>query len=212
MSKFEVGDKVRRVRGGRHVDMKEGDVGTVEAVVMDGGNLIIQEFQRPGWSHSAENFELVTTAPLDPSKVKAGDMVTLTKGETSVRGPVTGISYAGGGEWDFRVGEEPYRRTGRVGLWAVTAHQPAPEPEREWKPGTVWADQEGEHYWYHDNGNGGVFRDGRAEAYMPHDMGDVRPLVVIDPAAVDVHDLAIHNGLRDVSVRNLLADLGIVER
>lgn len=70
-----------------------------------------------------------TPAPLDPALVKAGDTVTLTKGETSVRGPVTGISYAGGGEWDFRVGEESYRRTGRIGLWAVTSHQPAPEPE-----------------------------------------------------------------------------------
>lgn len=74
---------------------------------------------------------------IDPSTVKAGDTVTLTKGETSVRGPVTGISYAGGGEWDFRVGEESYRRTGHIGLWAVTAHQPAPESEPEWEPGTT---------------------------------------------------------------------------
>lgn len=134
-----------------------------------------------------------TPASLDPSKVKAGDTVTLTKGETSVRGPVTGISYAGGGEWDFRVGEEAYRRAGRIGLWAVTAHQPAPEPEPEWKPGMFASarirgyEQDGERYQgFFDSEGSFYFPDAEGRESAPHkdSVTDVRPLVVIDPAAV----------------------------
>jgi hypothetical protein len=77
--------------------------------------------------------ELVTPAPLDPSKVKAADTVTLlvdppdrhpaftVSGEThSLGGPTV---YLGG----WRVDDLPDYVT-------LTDHQPAPKPE--WKPGT----------------------------------------------------------------------------
>jgi hypothetical protein len=73
---------------------------------------------------------------IDPTAVKAGDTVTLSADETSTRGPVKDIQYAGGGEWDVWIANHAHPfRTGRIGLWAVTAHQPAPKPE--WKPGTT---------------------------------------------------------------------------
>lgn len=133
-------------------------------------------------------------APLDPELVKAGDTVTLAKGETTVHGPVTGISYAGGGEWDFRVGEEPYRRAGRIGLWAVTDHQPAPEPEPEWEleqvaeisfrgchaaPLTTLRAIRTDAGWRTVNGD-----------WADVNVESARPLVVVDPEAVDVVELA----------------------
>lgn len=43
------------------------------------------------------------------------------------------------------------------------------------------------------------------------DVRQVQP-VLVDPNRIDVHELAIHNGLRDESVRSLLRDLGILPK
>jgi len=84
------------------------------------------------------------TAPLDPSKVRVGDMVTMENGETTVRGPVAHIEKAL--PMDVVLGFSihnvgwRYIAPGVVaqqehGVWTLTAHQPTPEPE--WKPGTT---------------------------------------------------------------------------
>lgn len=75
-----------------------------------------------------------TPTPLDPSRVKAGDTVTLRVGAgdlptLTIAGlthkTINGV-YLGG----WRINRLPDYVT-------LTAHQPAPEPEPEWKPGTV---------------------------------------------------------------------------
>src|SRR5690606_11005522 len=87
-------------------------------------------------------------APLDPSKVKPGDTVTVrvepnpgTGWGTLDHGPeaieVTGTVW-------LDSGDNPHGPVAKVGVHALdlpnvtlTAHQPAPEPEPEWKPGTT---------------------------------------------------------------------------
>lgn len=80
---------------------------------------------------SFEGYKAPITA-LDPTAVRTGDTVTLTgpTGRATVAGPVTDAAYVGGGEWDIRIEDASTYRVGRIGLWAVTDHQPAPEPER----------------------------------------------------------------------------------
>jgi hypothetical protein len=126
-------------------------------------------------------------APLDPAAVKPGATVTVENGTTTVTGKVgtqgasgvpTALFMHGVGTLYFRDG------------WTLIAHQPAPEPEPEWKPGTV-ADIEA------DGDN--TYRAIRTEAgwweaennwtYADAEVTDVRPLVVIDPADVDVEAL-----------------------
>lgn len=85
-----------------------------------------------------EKAHLTTPAPLDPSKVKAGDTVTLDVAPVghapgfTVEGEVY-ASDAPGNQSALCVGGflfDHHRAT-------LTAHQPAPEPEPEWKPGTT---------------------------------------------------------------------------
>jgi hypothetical protein len=77
-------------------------------------------------------------APLDPSKVKAGDTVTLENGQTAVRGPVIGIDTAvhtnivsgfsiEGVGWRYFIPDVLAQQD--TGVWTLTDHQPAPEPE-----------------------------------------------------------------------------------
>lgn len=138
-----------------------------------------------------------TPAPLDPSKVKAGDTVTLSADETSTRGPVKEIQYAGGGEWDIWIANHAHPfRAGRIGLWAVTDHQPAVEPEPGWKPGTVAVVIQGgdpgagvdDHEFPAALQTDGTWVGLAGEAATAAPVS-VRPLVVIDPAGVDVHML-----------------------
>jgi hypothetical protein len=84
-------------------------------------------------------------APLDPSKVKAGDTVTLESGTALVRDVVTDVkaftSPDGVTRYQFQTAEVPDPL--EVGVfyvvgpaaWTLTDHQPAPKPE--WKPGTT---------------------------------------------------------------------------
>lgn len=76
------------------------------------------------------------------------------------------------------------------GPFVVERHQPAPEPEPEWKPGTVYgADGQSERYWFSDDGSsdGAVFRNDVGDEYAPSELAhlELKSLVVIDPAEVD---------------------------
>jgi hypothetical protein len=136
--------------------------------------------------------EQLTPAPLDPSKVKPGDTVTLT-----VDPPDTHPAFTVAGETHTLGGSAVY-----VGGWRVddlpdyvtlTAHQPAPEPEPEWTDGTVAevtynnADETEQFKTRALRGDGSwvPFAD-VSDLIMDDEVTDVRPLVVIDPAEVDV--------------------------
>lgn len=82
-------------------------------------------------------------APLDPALVKAGDTVTLEKGAAVVIDVVIEAKSRGVGQFVFYTAENPdplipgtYYLVNH-GAWTLTDHQPAPEPEPEWKPGTI---------------------------------------------------------------------------
>jgi hypothetical protein len=91
--------------------------------------------------------------PLDPSKVKAGDTVTLEDRRSNMHddsitpdpdwrltGKVRDIHVTHSDErgtpyaWSVRIGHSPYHMGTAEWAYTLTAHQPAPEPERE--PGT----------------------------------------------------------------------------
>lgn len=105
---------------------------------------------KPG-RHAAD----ATPAPLDPSKVHAGDTVTLEDRrngthdssitpdpdwrltgrvrEVHVTHSRDGAPYA----WNVRIGHTPYQMGMADWTYTLTAHQPAPEPALEWGPGTA---------------------------------------------------------------------------
>jgi hypothetical protein len=121
-------------------------------------------------SLSFEGYKAPITA-LDPTAVRAGDTVTLTgpTGRATVTGPVSDVVYIGGGEWDIRIEDTSTYRVGRIGLWALTDHQPAPEPEPEWKPGAT--------------GTAEVVREGANGG--PRMFRRTRGMVVHRPAPID---------------------------
>jgi hypothetical protein len=133
-------------------------------------------------------------APLDPAKVKAGDTVTMR---------VTPVEK---GRKPFTVEGEAYGAPGALmvgGLWVMNdkiatliAHTPAPEPE--WEPGRLVSvrvngrELPGERYQGFVTHHGTVMvanEDGSPESINLAHLRDVRPLVVIDPAEVDVEAL-----------------------
>jgi hypothetical protein len=154
--------------------------------------------------------EQLTPAPLDPSKVKPGDTVTL---ESVLEAPfkVTGVVEkiditlfdADGLAVAFNV--MIWSRWFTVGInLRLTAHQPAPEPEPEWKPGTVLLGNlpgvgTDERYWVVDDGETDphVVDDTGVKHYAA-DLLNVREAVVIDPDDVDVEALTetFHNASR----------------
>lgn len=151
-----------------------------------------------------------TPAPLDPKSVHVGDTVTVEveqpNGDTYV---VTGKANrtANGYTW---VG--PIRvDAGAIEAYParITDHQPAPEPEPEWEMTQVavvtphWKDDLTTRAIYGEDGNwhnayGGFWSD---------DEVSVRPLVVIDPAAVDVDHLVDVGSNTDDPRTNTLAIL-----
>lgn len=161
------------------------------------------------------------TGGIDPKNVKPGDMVTLSRGNSTARGAVTHVQ-------DFLHLEElgRYRvkglgdgtRTGGYTEWTLTAHQPAPEPEPEWKPGTV-AEIEvdgGDLYRAIKGDVNGHWHTVTGDTYGTGEVTDVRQLVVLDPAVVDEVDLqmraqgALENGLGlSGAVEVILARLGL---
>jgi hypothetical protein len=144
------------------------------------------------------------SAPPDPSKVKPGDTVTVRVEPN----PVTGWGALAHGPEAFEVtgkvwldsGDNPHGPVAKVGVHALglpnvtlTAHQPAPEPEPEWTDGTVAevtynnADETEQFKTRALRGDGSwvPFAD-VSDLIMDDEVTDVRPLVVIDPAEVDV--------------------------
>lgn len=187
-------------------------------VVLDGHGLL---------GDPADAVKEATPVPLDPSKVRAGDTVALL-----VDPPDTHPAFTVAGETHSLGGPTVY-----LGGWRVddlpdyvtlTAHQPAPEPEPEWKPGTVAVVVQGgdpgagvdDHEFRAALQTDGMWVGLAGEAATSAPVS-VRPLVVIDPAAVDVEALA--EALRrewsgkdfgvtfswDAIARTLLAALGI---
>lgn len=166
-----------------------------------------------------------TPAPIDPSKVKAGDTATV---EVI---PLHGPRYSLAGEV-YRVDTSGPLWIGPVSITApdedivrvtLTDHQPAPEPEPEYRSQFVavtdanggasyegFIDADGDFYGMED----GFLRLASLENYQ-----NARPLVVIDPAAVDVDALAKtvrkasdtspHIWYMPEIVRAVLAELGI---
>lgn len=137
--------------------------------------------------------EPAAPAPLDPSKVKAGDTVTVSGGGTGDRPAyeITGVAW------------EPSHSPGTLWVGPVcisaplvtlTDHQPALEPEPEWKPGTVYdarlaGGADPFRVWAIEGDTPGTtaeFTDYLGNSYEAGELLDVRPLVVIDPAEVDV--------------------------
>jgi hypothetical protein len=140
--------------------------------------------------------------PLDPSKVKAGDTVTVTGG-----GGAHPAYEVTGAAW------EPDHSPGTLwvgpvcissSLVTLTAHQPAPEPEPEWKRGQVAvvtpsmprgeitrAIRSGDGNWHTDGG--GFWED--------DEVANVRLLVVIDPA--DLHVVEVAKAMHQVDYPGL---------
>lgn len=155
---------------------------------------------------------------IDPRSVKAGDTVTLTRGKASHTGVVIGLPNWGyvldtGAKQhdDYYSAHTDYISDDEA--WALTAHQPAPEPEPKWEPGTVAEatvrgargirviratntggsdPHEMDPTWISaDLVDRGQKVNGYDGTYLHHDddVTDARPLVVIDPATVDVDRL-----------------------
>jgi hypothetical protein len=151
-------------------------------------------------------------APLDPSKVKAGDTVTV-----EVTDPKHGTVTIKGKTWeefpgDIAVG--PYLLAGE-GV-TITAHQPAPEPEPEWKPGTVLLGNlpgpyPDDQFWVVDDGETDPYVvDDTGVKHYPADLLNVREAVVIDPADADrIRAAAIATGVSTPKLRAVLEHLGL---
>jgi hypothetical protein len=167
--------------------------------------------------------EVVAPAPLDPKDVKPGDTVTL---ESVLEAPfkVTGVVEkiditlfdADGLAVAFNV--MIWSRWFTVGInLRLTAHTPAAEPEPEWEPGTVAVvETEGAYPGGPRRAvrRGGVWHSLDMEGYaIDANVTCVRPLVVIDPADVDVDmlvDTAHNNAMtkREI-VEHVLGNLGV---
>src|SRR5690606_12517389 len=151
--------------------------------------------------------------PLDPSKVKPGDTVTLSRGKSSVTAEVTHVQsfihleHLG----RFRVKGLSSDRTSGYAEYTLTDHQPAPAPE--WKPGTVAG------LTVHPSGvlravrarTGNYWAADTEEVYSDDEVESVRPLVVIDPAEVDADALqrAINEAAGGDEARAVLEHLGL---
>lgn len=178
-----------------------------------------------GWK--ASRFEHATPAPLDPSKVRVQKQV---RWATDLK------------RSDVIVSVEAHNAV------TVEREEPAPEPEPEWEPGTVAVatvrgakdirviratnaggsdPHEMDPTWISaDLVDRGQKVNGYDGTYLHHDddVTDVRPLVVIDPAAVDVAALVEEyqraytetdgygydgHARRSIAMRAALAHLGI---
>jgi hypothetical protein len=193
MTEFKKGDRIVFTKAdawgkrGERVRMPKGTLGTYDDA--DGGaapwvRLDTGERVR-AW------VDALAPAALDPAWVFPGDTVTLEKDGGKYEGAVAALTADGMGRLMWVVmGGIQFHMEG-PDAWALTAHQPAPEPEPEWKPGTfVSGEFEGR------RGQGVVTEQGEF-LFWNHTGGhmqeeplstitDVRPLAVIDPADVDV--------------------------
>lgn len=182
--RFKKGDRVVFVKGstGYGITIPAGTLATYD----DGNPTTGVPWVRlgtgervPAWRDSIAHAEPETSAPLDPSGRHdlAADFFHAKTG--------TAASY-------FTVDLSPDERAPYYAAAdAFLAAQPAPEPEPEWKPGQFvsgvvegtrhqgMVDDLGNFlFWNHES-------EGAQEEPLPT-VTDVRPLVVIDPADVDV--------------------------
>lgn len=147
-----------------------------------------------------------TPAPLDPFRVKVGDTVTLERGRASVTDEVAAWHRRPHGHFSVTLVNDPagppYRVVGGITgtSWTLTAHQPAPEPEPEFQHRALYtatvrgvsdvkvqyADPDDPMPWLSLEPTG----PDKFRWHEPKHVTDVRPLVVIDPAVVDVDALA----------------------
>jgi hypothetical protein len=177
---------------------------------------------RPG------DVSVLPSAPLDPAKVKAGDTVTLDHPDgTHLPNRTVSSVYA------VMIGRrQEYLNDLYAEGYTLTEHQPAPEPEPVWKPGTVAVVVQGgdpgagvdDHEFRAALQTDGTWVGLAGEAATAAPVS-VRPLVVIDPAEVDVDHLAKvwngeldkgtglrHGGLSSLgmtALRRVLSELGI---
>jgi hypothetical protein len=225
MTEFNKGDRIIFVRDDVYygIKMPKGTLATYDddspthgtpSVVLDTGERVA------AWRSRIAPAEPETPAPLDPSKVKPGDTVTLERdgGRLPDQEVVVVTSTERGWIIFILKGAVEVRVTG-PDPWLITAHQPATEPESEWKPGTVaavtyvgfgWVDEpasfDGAHWRpLSSPTEKGVFKD---NIESPE---DVRPLFVIDPATVDAEALqaAIDGANGGAEARAVLQFLGI---
>jgi hypothetical protein len=138
-------------------------------------------------------------APLDPAKVaitiKGGDYIEAESDGAKIGGKVSHVTERGFvaiehlGEFAIHhITAAPLPEGYR--MYTLTAHTPAPEPEPGWEPGDMAAVTA--RGWV----NGWSVRTAANDGWASHDASDdvrsdaevedVRPLVVIDPADVDV--------------------------
>lgn len=230
MHTFEEGQKVRAIRETESLH-ETHYAGTVFFVgrdryrVLDGPEEFIggPSGKSNQFILQTEDFELV----LDPAKVEVGDTVRLEREDgtliqakvfqvdpVDVTPPERTLRLYGIPEWVL-IGKDSY---------TLTAHQPAPKVE--WEPETIVRatvngvpntllmrlapGYEGGFVWATPKLT--PRRPENAQSWLLYedaDITDIRPLVMIEQSRLDVHELAIHNGLHNDGVRRLLADIGI---
>jgi transcription elongation factor len=61
MSKFKVGDRVRRIAGGKNGNMKEGDIGTIIFIDTSNNTLEFKEYSSKKLAFAKSYFELVSS-------------------------------------------------------------------------------------------------------------------------------------------------------
>lgn len=191
----------------RVVEVRDGHVWSENRY---GGHIVLSAAFFPNGRHLVTD---ATPAPLDPSKVKVGDTVTLVGTLARVEGPVSDIHHSPSGRRIFEIDRVRFLVEGPA-AWTLTAHQPAPEPEPEWEPGTVYSARyymkaDSEPMWFRDWKGAPRFVTATGEDFPPDEVEDVRPLVVIDPAAVDVEFIARHEDVDAEDVRRVVRHLGI---
>jgi len=131
------------------------------------------------------------TGGIDPSKVKPGDTVTVRVEPN----PDTGWGALDHGPEAIEVTGKVWLDSGvrpsaaKVGVHALglpnvtlIAHTPAPEPETEWKPGTVADITVNFDTHRAIRAEIGVWRTVGNESFTDSRVDEVKPLVVIDPA------------------------------
>lgn len=153
-------------------------------------------------------------APLDPKSVHVGDTVTVRFIETG--DVLTTKAYqpddiTASGEYVYLLGWPLHRANGTFGLasshFEILAIEPAPEPEPEWDPAAdyiatvrgvpgvrvTWSpvDDDDRSPWRSRQ----AITDGKWSWHPDSEVTDVRPLVVIDPAAAReaLADLVVSN-------------------
>lgn len=139
----------------------------------------------------------ITPAPLDPAKVKTGDTVTLTRGQAVVIDEVRAVRHPHTEWFAFELSQDQKGESARavkagprivLDAWTLTDHQPAPAPEPEWEDGSMaavtargWING-----WSVRVPGGWASHSETDDVRTDDEVESVRPLVVIDPATVDV--------------------------